>query len=170
MPGSRVHQLLRDRRGVTIVEFSLVAAPLILLIFGILETGWQLATAAALDHAALAASRFGITGAAGTVKPTGSTVPCRSASIRQMVTSSTGGFLNQNNLTITITSYSNTNTAAQGKSGTSGAGTGGQVVTYALTYQQPYLLGGIVPFFTGTAYTHSATIIVKNEPFSNATC
>jgi hypothetical protein len=43
----------------------------------------------------------------------------------------------------------------------------GQIVTYTATYVQPFLTG---TWLNLTSLTHKATVVVKNEPFENATC
>jgi Flp pilus assembly protein TadG len=160
---------LRWRAGTTSVEFALAAIPFVILLIGIIELAWQFTTAAALDAAVLRASRFGITGQATTAgEPAQYT--CRSQTIAWVITSSTGGFLNPANLTVSTASYAN---ASELSSGTpvAGAGTGGQVVTYTVTYRQPFLTSAWINFIGGpAALTHQATVVVKNEPFSNATC
>lgn len=158
-------QLLCSRRGASALEFALVVTPVLALIIGIIELSWQLTTGAALDEAVLRASRFGITGQASQLgEPPQYT--CRSQTIAWIITSSTGGFLKPENLTVSIQSYG----SVSGLSGgipTAGAGTGGQIVTYTATYVQPFLTGTWVNL---TSLTHKATVVVKNEPFENATC
>ena len=118
---------LRGRRGMTATEFGLIGSAAVLLFVAILEATLQLATGAALDWAALRASRFGMTGGA-TVR--GTTVAdampsCRSAIIPWLVTYRTAGFLNQSDLSVTTTVYSNLTSGRGGTGGTAGAGTGG---------------------------------------------
>lgn len=163
---------LRGRRGMTATEFGLVASAAILLLIAIMEAAIQLATAAALDWAALRASRFGMTGGT-TVRgsTSGDNVPtCRSAIIPWLVTYRTAGFLNSANLTVTTTVYSSLSTGRAGTGGTTGAGTGGAIIGYQLNYTRPFItpLAAIV---TGSSsITHRATLLIKNEPFDNATC
>jgi Flp pilus assembly protein TadG len=164
-----LRQVLRCRRGASTLEFALIAIPLLALMIGIPEISWQLTTAAALDEAVLRASRFGITGqATQTGEPPLYT--CRSQTIAWIITSSTGGFLKPAQLTVSIGSYG----SASGLSGgipAAGAGTGGQIVTYTVTYAQPFLTDAWVKLIGGSAsLTHQATVVVKNEPFDNATC
>jgi Flp pilus assembly protein TadG len=54
---------MRQRRGVVALEFALIAFPMVLLFLLRLEVAWQASAGAALDYAALKASRFGIVGA-----------------------------------------------------------------------------------------------------------
>ena len=58
-----------------------------------------------------------------------------------------------------------------GLPGTPGAGAGGQVVTYTLTYRQPFMTGGLAAILMGAPHIdHQATIVIKNEPFLDAPC
>jgi hypothetical protein len=160
--------VLAARRGATALEFSLVAGPFLLLVFMILEVGWQLAGAAALDHAALRASRFGVTGGANPVQVAGAPT-CRSDAIPWMVTYATGGFLRPEHLTLTMHSYGNYASAASGTGGAVGPGGAGEIVVYRLRYRQHFLVESLAQFALGTPWvTHSADIVVKNEPFPDA--
>jgi len=165
-------------------EFGLVALPATVAMFAVLECAWQVATLAALDHAALRASRFGITGLNTPAGATGAPV-CRSAAIPWLASASTGGFLRSDRLTVVTRSFGSFagsqaptpapppagGAAPAPAPGTPGAGAGGQVVRYDLSYTQPYLLGGFAKIVSGgTAMTHRATLITKNEPFDNAVC
>lgn len=160
------------RKGASAAEFALVAVPATLLFCSVMEVGWQTATMAALDHAALRAARFGATGAATPAGRSGlPTNPCRSAAIPWFASSVTGGFLRPERMTVVLNSYTNFNGSAARSGGSAGAGTGGQVVTYELSYAQPLLLGGLVRIVTDrTSMTYRATLTVKNEPFDDAVC
>jgi hypothetical protein len=86
-----------------------------------------------------------------------------------VITDSTGGFLKAEHLTVSIASYGSA--SGLGGASSAGAGGGGQIVTYTVTYEQPFLTGAWINVIGGTAsMIHSATIVVKNEPFDNATC
>ena len=162
---------LRSKRGATALEFGLIASGLVLLMIAIIESALQIATGAALDWAALRASRFGITGAQ-TVRnqpPTG--VPtCRSAMIPWLVTYATNGFLQSANLTVTSSIYSGLSGGRSGTGGSSGAGSGGAIVGYTLTYNRPFITPLATALLGRSQFTHTARLLVKNEPFDNATC
>lgn len=166
--------VLRARRGATAAEFALVAIPFFLLLLGGLETALQIGAAAALDHAALRASRFGVTGDNGAsvgAPPNGQGKNCRSDAIPWMVSNVTGGFLRPANLTVTTTTYGNYAGAALGQGGTAGAGAGGEIVVYRLRYRQRFMLEGFAERLFGTPFiTHAADLVVRNEPFTDATC
>lgn len=162
------------RRGAAASEMAIISIPFFIVIIGTMEAAWQLATGAALDHAALRASRYGVTGS--NTPPSWQTsgqqdVPsCRSQNIAWLVAQSTGGLLRSANLTVTTTNWSNVSGAGTG-GGTPGAGTGGQIISYTLSYRQPFITGAVAGrLFGGDAFTHRAFLMVKNEPFENATC
>lgn len=161
------------RRGATATEFALVSIPFFFMIMGCMEVGWQLMTGAALDHAALRASRYGITGS--DTPPAWMTtgqqdVPtCRSQNIVWLVTRSTGGLLKPSQLTVTTANWSNVSTISG--EGAQNAGTGGRIVQYNLRYTQPFITGFVgSTLFGRNSFLHQAFLLVKNEPFENASC
>ncbi len=140
------------------------------MMYATMEAAWQVATLAALDHAALRATRFGATGAN---QPSGATgaPECRAAAIPWLASRVTGGLLKPDRLTITTTNFANFNSAHARSGGSPGPGAGGQSVTYLLTYRQPWLVGGLVQFVTGVdAITYTSAITIRNEPFENVPC
>lgn len=164
----------RSRRGASALEFALIAGPFFVLIIGIMEASWQLATGAALDHAALKASRFGATGTS-TIPPwqRGATEPdqlptCRSTGIRWLISSSTGNLIRPGaNLTVTSNSWGNLGTITG--TGAENEGGGGQITSYTIRYLQPFITGAVAArLWGGPGFTHQTTIVIKNEPFETA--
>lgn len=177
-PGRRpgwLRRVLGSRRGASAAEFAIIAGPFFLLVLGTIEASWQLATGAALDHASLKASRFGVTGA--NTPPAALTanqqnVPsCRSSNIRWVIARSTNGLIKDNsNLQVTTTTWSGLAASRTG-AGTAGLGTSGQIVSYTITYTQPFVTGLLGrALWGGSSLRHQAFLVVKNEPFDNATC
>ena len=81
----------------------------------------------------------------------------------------TGRLLNVGRLTVTTAAYNSAST--MNAAPTAGAGGAGQVVTYNVTYTEPFLTGVWINMIGGPAeIVHRATIVVKNEAFDNATC
>lgn len=158
------------RRGATAAEFALMAIPTTLLMYGVMEASWQVATLAALDHATLRAVRFGTTGL-GTPPNRAGSPTCRSAAIPWLASQVTAGFLNPARLTVTTNNFSNYTSSAARTGGTTGAGIGGRIVTYDLTYTQPWLLGGLIQLVTGAnTMTYRSSLTIKNEPFDDTVC
>ena len=169
---SHARGALTGRRGATALEFGLVSTALLLLVIGIVEAFLQLATVAALEYAALRASRFGITGASTVRNVPSNQLPgsCRSAIIPWIVTYSTNGFLNSNNLTVTMAVYSSINAANGSTGGTSGAGAGGAIVGYTLAYRRAFITPMAAALAGNANLTHTTTLLVKNEPFEDTVC
>jgi Flp pilus assembly pilin Flp len=173
---ARARGVLRRRRGTTAVEFALIAGPFMVLILGTCEIAWQLATSAALDHAALKASRFGATGSnnipewqtGGT--PAADMPGCRTAGIRWLVPASTGYLIRDDaNLTVTTATWGNLGTITG--EGTAGAGGSSQITSYTIRYMQPFISGPIAAsLWGGAGFTHQSTIVIKNEPYDTANC
>ncbi|BDG73367.1 TadE family protein [Roseomonas fluvialis] len=175
-PLALVRRTFLQRRGASASEFAIIAGPFFIMILAICEAAWQLATGAALDHAALKASRFGGTGANSIPAwqrgstPVENMPTCRSAGIGWMVSQSTGSLIKQGaNLTVTTNAWSNLGGLAS--AGTPSAGTGSQITSYTIRYRQPFITGGIAGLiWGGDSFTHQTTIVIKNEPFENASC
>lgn len=169
---ARSRQRRLGRRGAAAAEFALVSIPFFITIMVLMEVCWQLLTGASLDHAALKASRFGATGSSQIPAWQRGSTPAnelpgsRVAAIIWLVSHSTGGLikLDSSRLTVATASYSSLGTITG--TGAENAGGGGAIVAYTITYQQPFLTGGVAAtFWGGNGVTHRTTIVVKNEPF-----
>jgi hypothetical protein len=164
-PMPRRRRVAGCRRGAVTAEFGLIMVPVLILFVGLMEVAWQATTASLLDAGALRASRFGVTGQT-TLPGAPESVTCREQAIKWMVSDSTGGFLRLDRLQVATQSWSGI--AGMGGTATAGAGLGGQVVTYTLTYTQPFFTFGLIGAANGrTELTHRAVMVVKNEPFLN---
>lgn len=137
---------------------------LVLLAIGMIEVGVQFGTGLLLDSAARDASRFGITGA---VAPPGtSPAPAdRGAAIRAVVLQRGAGLLQDDRLSMTITSFADLSGLGQAGAGTAGPGGRGNVVLYELRYVQPVVTPLPALVLGAPAFIHIATAIVRNEPF-----
>jgi Flp pilus assembly protein TadG len=164
------------RRGASASEFAIIAGPLFLLILGTCEAAWQLVTGAALDHAALKASRYGATGSNSIPAwQQRGTAPqdlpsCRSTGITWMVSAATNGLIRQGqNLTVTTSTWGNLGAVVG--TGTPNPGAGGQITSYNIRYLQPFITGPVAAsFWGGPGFVHQTTIVIKNEPFENTPC
>ncbi len=157
------------RRGASTVEFGVIGLAFIAVLVGIVEASWQYTVASSLERATLRASRFGITGQQ-TRPGAPTTITCRSEAIRWVVTSTAGGILKADRLTVSTVAYSGP-TGLGGEGGTPGAGTGGQVVAYDIRYEEPFMTGVWLSVVGGPdRIVHRASMVVKNEMFANATC
>jgi Flp pilus assembly protein TadG len=156
------------RKGSSAVEFAMIMGPFLALFVGVVEISWQLTVASALERATLRASRFGVTGQA-TRAGVPATSTCRSQTINWIVAESSGRILDAERLTVRTEAFGSA--SGMGGASAAGAGGGGQVALYTVTYIQPFLTGVWLRLVGGPEHlTHTTTIVVKNEPFDNATC
>lgn len=159
-------------RGVTAVEFAVLALPLVLLALGAIEFGLQAATASALDFGARAAARTGITGGGYNLV---TQIIERQKSLKDAALAASGGWLyDPSKLLISEKSY---DTIAEAQAdpnstdlskGLPGPGGPKQYVRYRLSYVQPLWVPAklISDFFGGKdSITHISTVLVTNEPF-----
>lgn len=180
----------RDRRGSAAIEFAIVASAFLALLMAVIETGYQFAVGAALDHGAREASRFAAGGLLDTgtdppPPPPGETAAAaaarreavranRWAEVQDLVVASSGILLDRTRLSLRAENYNEgaigaafpaAGTAQGIAPGDNDPGASGQVVFYALTYRQPLL----TPFARATLgrseIEHSVTLVLKNEPF-----
>lgn len=176
-------RLVDDRRGMAAVEFALVLPSFLLLIIGAFEITLILFVSGSLESAVLTASRYGITGDGGATRET---------RIREIIAERTFGFVDMAKVTISTKIYpsfssigqpepfddknkngkrdkSETFTDVNGNGtwdddmGKSGAGGGGDVVLYEVSYATRSMTKLFEPII-GTV-THHATTVVRNEPY-----
>lgn len=140
------------------MEFAAVAPAFIGLLLVVIETAWQLTVNAALTIGLFLGSRYGITGA-------GYASGTRDATILSTIISSTGNVLQQANLTLTSKAYLNPAVFAAGGTATTGTGGSGQLVTYTATYVQPFFTPLPSKILGYASITHTARMVVQNEPF-----
>lgn len=177
----------RDARGVTMVEFGLIAPVLTLMIMGIVELGLMMAGQAILDNATFVASRTGKTGY--TDKDTK-----QDKTITATIQKNASAFLDPTKITVTSVAYSdydsmqpepftdknnngvwdsgepytdvNKNGVYDKNSGTSGYGNSGQVVLYTATYDWRLvtpMIGKLIG--KNNVVQLKARVVVKNEPY-----
>jgi hypothetical protein len=167
-PGTTLHKVRRCRRGTSGVEFAVLLPAFLMVAVGIVEVGWQLSIASALDRAVSKASRFGVTGQA-TRAGAPAELTCRSQTIPWIITNTANRLLDPARLQVTTNAYGSA--SGMGGTPTPGAGAGRQVVTYEVTYTEPFMSGVWLRLIGGPEHlVHHATIVVKNEAFDNAIC
>lgn len=168
MQSGNAGSAVRCRRGIAASEFGVLFPAFLLAAIGVVEIGWQMTVAAALDRATLRAGRFGMTGqAAPAGAPAG--MSCRSQSIPWLISNSTGGVLRPERLSVTLGAAASA--ARLGEPPVPGPGLGGEVVTYTVTYAQPFLSGAWLALVGAPEeIVHRASLVVKNEAFDDASC
>ena len=181
----RLTTLLKDRRGVSTIEFAILGPLTITLLVGILELGVVFLVSGSLENAVLASSRFGITGNA----PDGVT---REDVIRDLIEENTFGLVDQEEVLIETIVYDNfsdigrpepfadangdgqwndgesfTDVNGNGQYdtdvGLAGLGGAGDIVLYKINYRINTMTAMFDPFFR--TIDHSAAVAVRNEPF-----
>jgi Flp pilus assembly protein TadG len=174
-----------DRRGAALLQFALVAPVLMLFIIGTIEIAIVLLVSGSIEASALAASRFGTTGATGAQAT-------RLDTIKQMIADNTYGLVDMSKVQIDVEVYPSfaaigqpepftdtnhngvhdpgeayTDVNGNGKwdsdQGSAGTGNAGDIVLYKITYQTKGITGLMQPIL-GTI-THTATVAVRNEPY-----
>lgn len=178
----------RDARGVTAVEFALIAPVLILFMMGIVELGLIMMTQGIMDNAAFSASRAGKTGyaAAGMTQD---------QTIMSAVTKSLSGVLSPAKLTLTSKAYDdygsigqpepftdvnnngrydagepytdvNGNGSWDADQGKTGAGTATQIVVYTVSYKWKLFTPLIARMLGSSGVVPiDARVVVRNEPY-----
>lgn len=154
---------LRDERGVTIIEFALIAPVFLALIFTTIEFSLILFLRGSIEDATHQVARLGITGS--TYGQSGDRQEILMGMLEERLQ---GIVFNPENFTITSEVYANYNNATEGNAeDNTGNVFGGsnQVVRYQVTYQHDYItpVGTMVDL--GTGLTITSTVFVKNEEF-----
>lgn len=180
-------RILRNKKGVTAVEFALTAPIVLLFILATIEISWLMLSSVVLENAVRTASRAGITG----YVPAGMT---RDQFIRQQIDNNLI-ILNRNRIdfeTVIYNTFANINqpepftdsnhnnmwnigepyTDVNGNGqydddmGRAGSGGPGAIVVYRVTYPYQMMTPLVRRFFpnNGTFDLHS-NMVVRNEPY-----
>jgi len=183
-----LHRLQREERGVTAIEFAVVAPVLSLLLLGIIEFALIMVVYNTMEGATAISSRLGKTGYVGSTLT-------RQQTILNAIIDRTGSLIDTSKLTVTSKfykqydqindpepfidangnssydageTYTDINGNAQWDSdmGSSGYGSAGDVVVYKVSYPWP-LATPIMSNLIGLngIYTITTHAVVKNEPY-----
>ena len=158
-------------RGVSAVEFAILAPVILTLALGTIEFGWQATIGFALEYGARSAARVGITGAIGPNPGNSANLAqVREDYLRSTVLDASGRLiLSDNKLTIfNDKSYNSISDAKNNANGVQGAGNAGQFVIYNLAYKSPLVTGDLFRAVIGAdSITHTSTVLVANEQFTS---
>lgn len=184
----RLLHLTRSQRGITSVEFALIAPVFLLIVMGVIEFSMAMFTSVVLESATNNTARLGKTG----YVPTGKT---RSEAIIDNVKTRTTGLLDPNKISISEKTYSNFDKIGQPEPcikpitapcpgvagvnfvdingnntwdadmGQAGLGNPGDVVVYTVSYPWK-IMTPIVGKVLGNTITLTARAVVRNEPYS----
>lgn len=167
-PDRAIRRRRLGRAGTAATEFGLLLPLYLTAAIGVLEIGWQLTVASTLDRSTLRASRFGVTGQ-NVARGAPNDIQCRSQSIPWLILAASGNILQAERLTVSV--GASPSPSRMNEPIVPGAGLGGQVVTYDISYRQPFLSGAWLNLVGAPAeIVHRTTLIVRNEAFANAPC
>lgn len=182
-----MRKLLQDRRGLTVVEFAMVAPVMLTLICGTIEIGHITLARSTLDGAVLDAARKAtasletgeaerttimrnsITEAMGSYPPaTGQSLTITTTVFRDFSTAYPEPFDDQNGDGVHQAgeNYVDRNRNGRWDPATPVAGTlggPGDVVAYQVTYPKSVLFGFLGPVTPGGAWVIGSTTVVRNE-------
>lgn len=153
----------KKRRGVTAVEFALVAPAFFLLLIGITEISLVMLTEHLLENATYNASRTAKTGYVATDKTQIETV-------MDVLLTRLGGLsplIDPARVSVTWVSYGNLSDIGQPEQGVESLGTAAQVVVYTISYPW-HLFTPMISKIIGNEdgiITLSSRIVVRNEPY-----
>lgn len=182
-------RLWKHRQGASVVEFSMLAMPLILTLVGIIEVALILFVNVLLEGSVRDAARYGITGyTSGGLD--------RESMIRKVIKDRTAGLVDMNKIrieTLVYQSFSdigkpepfvdnspangtydvgesftdiNGNNKWDADMGAVGLGGPGAVVVYRVSYDWPLLTGLLTPLLGSHGYVSlTVSTAVRNEPF-----
>lgn len=185
MIGKLLNRLRRDRDGVSVVEFAMIAPVLLTMLMGLLDLAFNMYTAQMLQGAIQNAARQStLEGAAG-----------REAAIDATVTTAVHAIAPNATLNFSRQSYSsfseagrpedyedqngngicdngelfedaNGNGGWDSDTGTAGFGGARDAVVYnvTVTYERPFPVAALIPG-QGSTYTLNSTTILRNQPF-----
>ncbi|MDE3059889.1 MAG: pilus assembly protein [Pseudomonadota bacterium] len=189
LPLFRCYAAIRQcQRGISAIEFALVAPVFLMLMMGIIDFSMIMFTSAVLESATNNTARLGKTGyvASGTT---------RQQEIINDVATRTAGLLDSSKLSIATEVYSNYNDIGQPEPcispptapcpgtpgvnftdingngtwdadmGAAGLGNAGDVVVYTVSYPWK-IMTPIVSAIIGSTFTVTARAVVRNEPYN----
>jgi hypothetical protein len=188
-PTHRAGALRACEAGATIVEFALIAPPLLAILCAIMEFSGVMFVQTLLEGAAREASRYGITGRT----PDGISHINREQKIREIIQETGVGVIDLEQLHMETLVYDSFEDVGQPEPftdenanaaydpgepyndingngqwdedmGAAGLGGPGSVVVYRLSYDWPIMIPMFVPIF-GETVTLNANIAVRNELF-----
>ncbi len=167
-------RLVQDKSGATAVEFSLVAAPFLALLVGLVQTAVVFLAGRELDEAVAQASRYILTGQAQNQSMT-------QAQFSNWVCQNIYALFNCNNLMVNVQSFSSFASAttsaptltfnAQGQvtnTWTYNPGGPGDIVVVQVMYQWPIVLGPLgfnLSNLSNGDRLLMSTAVFKNEPY-----
>jgi Flp pilus assembly protein TadG len=146
----RLRGLVRDDRGVNLVEAAIVSPLFVLIVFAIVEYATIIYVREALQNGVSQATRFGVTNRLMPQKT-------RTESIKQIMRQATP------TLTLDDSAFAFSHIPPNGKSWLNGTGGPNAIERLTVTYTWPIVTPLIKPFFDGGAITFTVESTMKNE-------
>lgn len=153
----------RERRGVTAIEFALLAPVLFTFLIGIVEVSLMLLAQHLLENATYNASRTAKTGYVAASKTQLETV----TEVLHSRLSGLAPLLDPTKVSITYTTYANLSNIGVTGQGTESLGTASQIVVYTVSYPWKIftpIMSSALGHDDGTL-TLTSRIVVRNEPY-----
>lgn len=155
----------RHRRGVTAVEFALIAPIFFMMMMGIIEVSLVMLTQHLMDNTMFNASRIAKTGYIEDGKTQLDTV------VQQVNTElgSLSPLIDISKITFSYASYGNLSNIGQPEQGTESLGTAQQVVVFSISYPWHFftpVIGNIMGD-DNRDLVLTSRIVVRNEPYDN---
>lgn len=164
-------EFARDRRGATVVEFALVAAPFIALLIAILETCLVFFAQEVLQTATTQASRLVMTGQAQSQNLTASQYQQKVCNYASLVFTCSGIYVNVQTFS-SFSSMTQLNPLQSGSFNSStmnySMGGPGDIVLVQVFYQWPIILGPLgftLSNMSGNYRLLVGTAVFRNEPY-----
>lgn len=157
-------RFLRHEEGATAVEFGLLAAPFLAMVFAIMETGLVFFAGQVLETATANGARLIMTGQA----QNGALTPDM---FRDKICNSSYGLFTCDQLQVETKSYNSFSSADMSKTPTNGFGGANCVVVLRVSYQWPVFVDYMSMMNAGDLGGHRqivATSAFRNEPFGGA--
>jgi Flp pilus assembly protein TadG len=154
----------RFRRGVTAVEFALIAPVFFMIFIGIVEMSLMMLAQHLMENATFNASRIAKTGYIANNKTQLETV----MDVIDRELGSLDPLIRVAQLTFTSTVYTGWNAIGQPDQGTEGLGTANQIVVYTVSYPWKVftpMIGNIIADDNGIINL-SSRIVIQNEPYN----
>ncbi|UZP65910.1 pilus assembly protein [Desulfovibrio mangrovi] len=152
-PLRHARRLLRGDRGISTTEFALALPVLLLLVFGLIETGYLFFASASMDKAAQAGARVAVTGA-------GADDGTRVELIKNKIMTTLDAFSGKGTISVEVKSFPQ---SAPGNI-TTGAGGPCDIVEVNVEYVYASLTPIVGPIF-GPSITVHGTDRMVNEPW-----
>jgi Flp pilus assembly protein TadG len=160
----RLHGIIRDNRGQTIVEFALAAVIFFSLLFLVMDLGLMFYANFTMQHAVREGTRYAITGRI-------DAAPNQRAAVINTIKNKSNGLCDDNRCNdikfyrVAVNNHIVSESVINSTSLPTNdpIGSGGQIIVVRLTYDWPLLTPFLKPFFTDGKYSFIVSSAMRNE-------